>query len=317
MTESRLPPPTIPLPTAAINDATMPAALFRSYARLYAAAWRSGFRQTPPLEFDRELTPLLGVRRSQAREQLRLLRFAKLLDWSSDGSNRYTIRFPAPPEESPEQLSTAAAETGFPDSVVDVLTVNLDSESIQQQHTQSGKADGAEMQGRSLLAAGMQTIGIRTGGRQGSRSQEEEQTRQYLLRAGVWPEASERLAAQIALNEQRTRMQGDQHYLPTTADVLGWMAYCFADRKKNNISTPAAMLAANLTANRRCPDEYRPNPICAICGLDADYCGCEAPELHFPPEFQDAALRERSPYVINRTLWGVCTLCRGMPCQCT
>ena len=297
------PPAVTPLSTAAINDDSMPAALFRSYARLYAAAWRSVYQETPPLEFDRELTPLLGVRRSQARQQLRLLRFARLLDWSSDGANRYVIRFKDAERRSyPHDVAAegdsrdngppaAPASAVLPDSaVVGVDSFNYESESIHQQQTQSVFSD-------------------KTG-------DAEPRALRYLLMAGVWPDVSQRLAAQIAFNERRTALQGDQHYLPTTADVLGWMAYCFADGKKNNIGMSAAVLAANLNANRRCPDEYRPTPVCAVCHLDVDYCECEQPQEHFPDGFLERAFHGRSPYELDRTWWGVCTRCRGYPCRC-
>jgi hypothetical protein len=292
------PPAFTQLSTAMINDDSMPAAMFRSYARLYAAAWRSGYQETPPLEFDRELVPLLGVHRSQARQQLRMLRFARLLDWSSDGSNRYVIRFNQADRLIKAERFPAAEERGgppasavLPDSgVVGVDSFNSDSESIHQQQTQSGLPDGTR--------------------------QAEQRVLHYLLAAGGWPDVGERLAVQIAFNERRSALQGDQNYLPTTADVLGWMAYCFADGKKNNIGMSAAVLAANLNANRRCPDEYRPAPICAACGLEVDYCQCEQPQEHFPEAFLERAFHGRSPYELDRTWWGVCTRCRGYPCQC-
>ena len=308
-----LPPPTTPLLTAAINDATMPAALFRSYARLYAAAWRSNFRHTPALEFDRELVPLLGVRRSQARQHLRLLRFARLLEWSSDGSNRYTIHFSPglPRGYAPGHIPDDPA--AVPDSGGGVgQSLDLISESVHQQQTQSDKTVYQPTGGRTEA----DPTEVNPTGTEPQADEAEEAVRGYLLAAGVWPDVSQRIAGQIAFNEQRTRQQGDQHYLPTQADVLGWIAYCFADRKKNNIGAPAAVLAANLNANRRCPDEYRPEPVCAACHLELESCACETPQPHFPDDFLELAFQGRSPYSLNRTLWGVCTLCRGHPCQC-
>ena len=56
----------------------------------------------------------------------------------------------------------------------------------------------------------------------------------WLERAGVWTDAAKRIAQQIRGNELR-----QQHYLPTRADVLGWMAFCFAYKHDNRIEKPA------------------------------------------------------------------------------
>ncbi len=141
---NQLTPQITPLATEVINDPTMPAGLFQSYARLYAAAAAHDFQHTGPLDFDSQVVPLLGLRRSQVRQHLQALRFAKLLDWSTDGSNRYVFRF----------------KSRFPDSVGDGV-VDLEKslpEEIQQQQQPSEKPeqDGVEQQVRGwLLRAGV------------------------------------------------------------------------------------------------------------------------------------------------------------------
>jgi hypothetical protein len=253
----------------------MPPALFQCYARLYAAAWQHDFRHTDPLHFEAELLPLLGVRRSQARQHLRLLRFAGLLDWTTQQDNRYTIRFPQSPESEKA------------DSVVGDDSIQSESIDLKQQHpkpTFQPSAAGDEVYRRALS---------------------------YLSRAGVWPDVAQRLAEQIADN-QRSGGEG----LPGLADVLGWMAYCFADREKNKIGLPAAVLAANLNAKRLCPQDYRPQPVCTNCGYTEAYCDCEGqPALHFPAEFLERAF-QRKYQAYNLDMWGVCTYCHAFPCQC-
>ena len=69
----------------------------------------------------------------------------------------------------------------------------------------------------------------------------------FLERVGVWPDAALRIATKLVENQRR-----GHDYLPSLADVLGWIAYCFGDGKKNNVDQPAALLAANLLAGRRC-----------------------------------------------------------------
>lgn len=133
----------------------------------------------------------------------------------------------------------------------------------------------------------------------------------YLGRAGVWPDVAQRLAEQVARNQR----SGDDS-LPGLADVLGWIAYCFAGREKNRIGLPVAVLAANLNANRLCPDEYRPPPVCANCGSVVEYCDCEGePAPHFPPEFLERAF-QRQYLALQLDMWGVCKYCHAFPCQC-
>lgn len=275
------PPPTTPLPNQAIFDRTMPAALFQSFARLYASAWNHDYRKTDLLDFDSQLRPLLGLSRSQVREHLRLLRFAKLIDWTTNGAQGYTIQFPFKPPVGSEK----------PDPVVDGLMLSdTNLEDSQQQHSDSGVAGTNKTSPQSA------------------------KTRGYVLeclgRAGVWNDVAQRIAAKIDQNQIRGHA-----YLPSPADVLGWIAYCFADRRKNKINHPVAVLAANLNANRRCPDTYRPNQICTSCHLEGGYCHCDQPEMGFPPEFLDFAfsLDYNTRY---QNIWGVCSACHGFPCQC-
>jgi len=309
--------------TTLILDPTMPPALFRSYARLYAASWRHTYRHTEPLEFDLELVPLLGVRPTQARQHLRYLRFAKLLDWESDGSNRYVISFPASPDsEDPQPV------------VVNGL-INI-FKNTQQQLKDSAKPNfrknqGASPTGRenhphsggSASPSQPQESGALPGGEEGSAPIGEAQpvdpsqaelrqvTLHFLGRAGVWPDVAERIAEKLVENQRR-----GHPYLPTLADVLGWIAYCFGDQQKYNIAQPAALLAANLSANRCCPEKYRPPLICKACGFAEDFCECEdEPDYHYPSEFLEYALKKRRE-TYTTSVWGVCLSCQGFPCQC-
>ena len=124
---NQLTPQVTPLATEVINDPTMPAGLFQSYARLFAAAAAHDFQHTGPLDFESQVVPLLGLRRSQARQHLQALRFAKLLDWSTDGGNRYVFRF----------------KSGNPDSVGDGVVDSAENlpEEIQQQQQPSEKPE--------------------------------------------------------------------------------------------------------------------------------------------------------------------------------
>lgn len=285
---NQLAPQSTPLATEVINDPTMPAGLFQSYARLFAAAAAHGFQHTQPLDFDSQVVPLLGLRRSQVRQHLQALRFAKLLDWSTDGANRYVFRF----------------KSGIPDSVVGVVDSEESlSEDLHQQQQESEKADSPVDETADKV---------------------EQQARNWLLRAGVWSDAAARLARQVAENEQRLQ-QGETRRLPGRADVLGWMAYCFAGREKNGIALPAAVLAANLGADRPCPPEYLPPAVCSGCGCTADYCECpDEPELVFPPQLLElalalpgGALSLRSRYSLTpHDRWGVCLSCHALPCKC-
>ncbi len=289
---SELPPLITPILTALIFDQTMPAALFRSYVRLYAAAWQNAYRHTAQLHFESQLLPLLGVSRSQARQHLRLLRFAKLLTWTSDGAQNYVIHFPAPESEKAEY------------DVVRVNTLNnLIPSTTQQTHT-AKTAFAREATPDHEKSAALAPPPCQT-------------TLTYLCRAGVWYEVAERIAAQIAQNRQR-----GHHYLPDIEDVLGWMLYCFAYREENHISQPAAVLAANLKANRRCPEEYRPPRICTRCQRIEEYCVCEEDDedegtYTYPEALLELALKPHSPFATYlRDRWGICMSCHALVCQC-
>ncbi len=311
---NQLTPQITPLATEVINDPTMPAGLFQSYARLYAAAAAHDFQHTGPLDFDSQVVPLLGLRRSQVRQHLQALRFAKLLDWSTDGSNRYVFRF----------------RSRFPDSVGDGV-VDLEKslpEEIQQQQQPSEKPEPPTGVSSRRLGESSQ--------RQGESSQRqdevEQQVRGWLLRAGVWGDAAARLARQVAENESRqsrgeswrsqdergTAARQEPGRRPGRADVLGWMAYCCAAREKNGIAQPAAVLAANLNAGRLCPSEYRPPLMCSRCGYSEDYCECpDEPVPGYPQEFLEHALSTRKRYTLTpHSRWGVCESCHGLPCKC-
>lgn len=344
-----LPPPFTPLLTALIGNNHLSAALFRSYARLYAAAWPYAYQCTAALDFESQVVVLLGVSRSQARQHLRLLRQSGLINWSSDGSHRYIFRFAAPqlsiypgPDNQPiqahlpsggsDQSSSRAAgqsraqnpgqagahgkadpsaeklspdpkrqpgESGKPD--YGVVGVNLCNHSLNQdrfthQHTDSGKTYGALDAAQSAPP-----------------DPQFAQVFQFLRRAGVWSKSAERLAQQIAANEQRADPE-----LPGVGDVLGWIAYCYADREQNQISNPAAVLAANLTNNRPCPQIYRPPRICTYCHRSQEHCKCKPgkAEYTYPSEFLMLAMKGANKYSTYADRWGVCMYCHATPCQC-
>lgn len=133
----------------------------------------------------------------------------------------------------------------------------------------------------------------------------------WLTRSGVWTDTAIRLSRQVLENELRATP-----YTPTRADVLGWITFCFAFRSENKITRSSSVLAGNLDANRCCPDELRPKPICLGCHFTADYCECaEGPQADFPPEFFDyAMINAYTPQVED--YWGVCTTCHRYGCVC-
>ena len=277
-------PTFIPIAAAIINDTTMPPALFRSFLRLYAAAQKHSFQHTDPLDFETELVPLLGLRRTQVRQHLRLLRFAKLLDWQTDGSNHYTIRFLVPLPHKSEKTDS-----------VDVIGFN--SEDITKNTTE-------------------QQTHVAEAALHGSLPEPQSETYRtalhYLLEAGVWMDVARQIARQIAESEAH----GEAHAL-TPADVLGWIAYCFADQEANRIQNPVTVLVANLKADRRCPPAYRPQPVCLRCEYTASECVCpQGPQKGYPDSFLELALGRRrySPYKDDR--WGVCQFCHAYVCKC-
>jgi len=288
-----IPPLVTPILTALINDATMPAALFRSYVRLFAAAWPNAYRRTEALDFESELLPMLGLRRAQARQHLRLLRFAKLIEWSSNGDNAYVVRF----------LSD------FSDYVVDVNYQELLNQDLnQQQQTESADAERTDKMPANESAQSELLQAEQVEGRKQAIYRE---ALDYLRRAGVWSDASRRIAAEVARNE----IAGEAE-LPGLADVLGWIAYCHGEKEHNKIGLPGAVLAANLSAGRCCPPEYLPQRICSRCGVVGEHCECQAgPQGHFPAGFLDNAFR-RWFNTGSYSRWGVCLDCLAYPCQC-
>jgi hypothetical protein len=63
-----VPPIHAPVQTVLIQGANLPAALFRSYVRLYASAWRRADQRTGPLDPKTEVAPLLGLPGRRARQ---------------------------------------------------------------------------------------------------------------------------------------------------------------------------------------------------------------------------------------------------------
>ncbi len=336
-----LPPPFTPLLTTLIGDQRLSAALFRSYARLYAAAWPYAYQCTAALDFESQVVALLGVSRSQARLHLRLLHQNGLLSWSSDGNRRYIFRFTLPqlsiypgPNEQPIRAALPAAgsspkngpiaagdsadqpsgqpktthksaqtapagDSGLPDYGgvgVNLINPSSNHNRFTQQPTDSAKTS------ESLPAA-----------QNAPPDPHYSQALEFLRRAGVWSKIAERLAQQIAANQQ-----SGEGELPGVGDVLGWMAYCFADREANQISNPAAVLAANLTNNRLCPENYRPPLICSSCHRRQEYCRCKPGKANYsyPPEFLEPALKSGKKYSTYADRWGVCMYCHALPCQC-
>ncbi len=325
------PPAVTPIATTLILDTRIPAAMFLSYARLYAASWQHAYQHTDPLDFDRQLVPLLGVRRTQARHHLRMLRFARLLDWTSDHQNRYVVHFP--PSAGALEKTDSVVVGGF-------NNINYIDSQQHQQVRESGDgargadcrdgAQGAPYDGAQGADCGDGAQGAAYDGAQGADCRDGAQgaaygasathptgedvygqALSYLRHAGVWEDVAHRLAERV----ERGQRKGDAS-LPGLADILGWIAYCFAEREKNHIAHPAAVLAANLNANRRCPEAYRPEPVCASCGYAGDYCQCEGePAYHFPDEFLELAF-SRSYFAGTGNRWQVCLLCHGFPCKC-
>ena len=310
------PPRFTPLFTQVLLDLTIPAALLCSYVRLYAAAWRSSYRCTEPLDFELELAPLLGLRPSQAREHLRFLRLARLLDWRSDGSHRYTVYLNAAPDRSPPELAPveAAPDSGppgarIPESVVGGVNFNRFKENqpdhLQHQHTDS-ENPSAEMSAPAEAAdddpASDDPVVA-----------EARQVLDWLVQAGVWQASAERLAQRLVAEQHGQGRAGFD-----AGDVLGWLAYCFADQEKNKIQQPAAVTTANLAAGRRCPAEYRPRRVCLDCGYveSDDGCACEdGPRYGYPDAMLGRALRD-NPYDLRNDRWGICKYCGALPCQC-
>ena len=267
-----------PIPYALIFDTTLSSALFLTFARLYASAWRNDYLHTEPLKFERLLL-LLGLKRAQLHAHLRMLRLAKLITWTVQVDGCYVIHFP--------NIASLESEKSDPG-------VGLTSE---YQYQDSQHPPPGSIKPDSPPAGLDDPVVLEVMG--------------YLLRAGVWSDKAWRIAAQIADNERR-----GQAYLPGRADVLGWIAYCFAGQQRNRIKLPAAVLSANLSANRRCPEAYRPRRECAACGNPEGFCCCHGePDYRFPADILERALSEgAAPETFGG--WEVCPECHCSPCQC-
>ncbi len=133
----------------------------------------------------------------------------------------------------------------------------------------------------------------------------------WLARAGVWTDRAVGIARQICANEKRGHA-----YLPTRADILGWIAYCFAYQEENKIKKPTQTLAGNLANTRRCPEELRPPRICTRCNFAEGFCKCNAePDYVYPANYIEFAFN--SNYIAEiQTFWGICLECSGFMCRC-
>jgi len=277
-----VPPILTPVQTVLIQDANVPAALFRSYVRLYASAWRSAYECTDPLDLEAGIAPMLGLPCSRARLHLDRLRSADLIDWKRDAENRYVIHF---------------HHSGGPSQAVAASCAAIRASS-QGAEAQTLPAQAALLQAPSEPAPPADQDLYTT-------------VMRYLTRAGVWETAAQRIAGMITANHLR----GDPS-LPDLGDVLGWIAYCFAERSRHNIGQSPAVLAARLSANQRCPHKQRPPRVCARCGLGEAFCSCAEPDYGYPESFLERALRPRLLCARSETLWGLCPTCHALSCRC-
>ena len=309
-----LAPRVTPLLTSLIYDTRLSAPLLRSFLRLFAAAWMHDYRATDPLDFEYQLPGLLGLSAAQVYRHIQLLRSTGFQEWRTDGHQRYTFSFPALVDPETAQLYNCT----FPESVVGVNRFNINNiKDSQQQHTTSQTVQmySSGVDQPPAAAPGETQGSPETGAPQPHPSQPDDPTQRFVLdclaRAGVWSDVARRISEQVCASQRLA-----EPHLPGVADVLGWMAYCFGGQHKNNINAPAAVLAHNLTSGRRCPENLRPQPICARCRYEHRACTCpDGPQDTFPPEFIDAAFKEHH-YDYTTTRWGVCKTCRAMPCQC-
>jgi hypothetical protein len=77
------------------------------------------------------------------------------------------------------------------------------------------------------------------------------------------------------------------------------------------------VLAENLLANRCCPEELRPDPVCLQCRRLEERCACPGGfQPHFPEHFLERVLRKTYHIPNQETLWGVCLSCGAAPCAC-
>ena len=224
---------------------------------------------------------------------MRLLRMAKLLHWAIDSAGRYTIFF--------QPLAPPGSENAAP--VVGVFPLLIDKgDSLKQEQQQTGAGNPASGPPADPWADELIAL---------LREPAFAQTMKWLERAGVWTDTAKRIARQIHGNELR-----GQHYLPTHADVLGWMAFCFAYKQENRIEKPAQVLASNLINNRRCPEKLRATRLCSVCGLAEGWCACPGePDYQYPDDFLEFAfVGEYDPQAEN--FWGVCRRCHARVCRC-
>ena len=299
-----------PLLTSLIYNQQLTATLFRSYLRLYAAAWKQDYRTTAALDFESQLVQLLGLSSSQARRHLQQLRISGLLNWQIDADQRYVICFTA----LDDSQSALKRDSAFPDPDDVVNSINLiNIKDSKHHHTQVQSA----IKRVSALAAApaASSTALTKTAKQEAEDRPLDEAQRFVLsclaRAGIWSDVAQRLAEQIYANHCAA-----DPYQPGVADVLGWIVYCCGEQEKNSIHTPAAVLARNLQSGRCCPEALRPQPICARCGYEHSACVCEeGPQDYFPPEFIDAAFKGRH-YDINTNRWGVCKICHAFPCKC-
>ncbi len=320
----------VPIHEAIVTDQTMAAALFQSYSRLLACAWRQNYQRTDPLDFETQIVPLLGLSRTQAREHLRLLRFGKFIQWTTNGAGRYLISFPNTvraasdggtpvrdgihthtdttpsatvddaPAASPEIRKTGKPESieresGFPDSVVGVLNQDLDHLLVNTP-TPSGIPEN-----RSRPDSGPpqnETRGIYL------------RAERILLRFSMWPEASAELARLIADWTPR-REYGNEH-LPDVRALLGWVRYVTIRAKE--IRNPQALVRSNLRAGARPADEYLPPLLCRTTGLAEGACDCPACDLYLPDALD--LLAEKVDHGPFRNAWNICEYCHRLDCRC-
>jgi hypothetical protein len=299
-----------PVANRVLFDYTLPAGVLVSLLRLQAAAGGEARRKVGPLDFTRQLAPLLGVKSSQAHAHLRALRMAKLLYWTVDSAGKYMVYLTIPEFQ----------ESGNPPPVNDVVVYNQNQrDGYIQQPTSGGEESPAkpgEMADPPMAAAAPDGPNYQPD----ALSVEIEallddpvaaDVIRWLAQAGVWTDRAVKIARQISDNERRRKS-----YLPMRGDVLGWIAFCFAFQTQNKIVKPVQVLAANLVNNRRCPKSLLPPLICTVCGFEEGRCQCHGePVYAYPARFIDFAFEEEYD-AYSQTFWGVCRTCHAFPCQC-
>ncbi len=82
------PPKMTPVPSSVIMDQGIRATLLQTYERILALACRHDYKFTDWLTLD-ELQSILGVDRATILRHVGPLKACKLLDWTTDGKNRY------------------------------------------------------------------------------------------------------------------------------------------------------------------------------------------------------------------------------------